>query len=85
LVGENTTRLAPRNQARRERRRRGGIALLGEIGASSAIFIAGGLVAGLVLDRAFHTAPVFLLVGVLGGFGAAMFNIIRVAMEDLGE
>jgi F0F1-type ATP synthase assembly protein I len=53
------------------------------MGGFSVTFIVGGLVAGLLLDRALHTAPVFLLIGVLGGFGATMFRIIRVAMEEL--
>lgn len=58
---------------------------MGEIGAYSALFIIGGLVAGLLLDRALHTGPLFLLIGVLGGFGATMFKIIRVAMKELSE
>lgn len=85
LSGENKTRLSRGNQASRDRRHRGGIALLGEIGGFSALFIVGGLVAGLLLDRAFHTSFLFLLVGVLGGFGATMFMIIRVAMKELSE
>lgn len=77
--------MAPGNRSSSERRRRGGIGLIGEIGAFSAICIVGGVVAGLLIDRALHIGPVFLLLGVLGGFGAAMFKIIRLGMEDFDE
>ncbi len=58
---------------------------MGALGAYTVIFIVGGLVAGLLLDRLLHSSPLFLVVGVLGGFGATMFKIIRVAMGELNE
>jgi len=58
---------------------------LGELGAYTALFIIGGLLAGLLLDHLLHTSPIFLLIGVLGGFGATMFTIIRVALGELNQ
>ncbi|GEM_PF-3187639 len=77
--------LSPESRDARERPRKSGVALLGELGAYSALFIVGGLVAGLLLDHALRSTPVFLLIGVLGGFGAAMFQIVRVAMKEITE
>jgi F0F1-type ATP synthase assembly protein I len=84
LKGEDTSRLSPENQAGHGRRR-GGLALLGVLGGYTALFIVGGLVAGLLLDHVLHTSPAFLLIGVLGGFGATMVQIIRIAMQELNE
>lgn len=55
---------------------------MGEIGAYSALFIVGGLGAGLLLDHLLSTTPLFIIMGVLGGFGATMFKIMRLAMEE---
>jgi len=85
LIGEDSTRLSPENQAGHEPRRRGGLALLGVLSGYTALFIVGGLVAGLLLDHVLHTSPAFLLIGVLGGFGATMVQIVRIAMQELNE
>lgn len=76
--------MSPENQTGHERRR-SGVALIGVLGGYSVLFIVGGLVAGLLLDHVLHTSPAFLLVGVLGGFGATMVQIVRIAMQELNE
>jgi F0F1-type ATP synthase assembly protein I len=59
------------------------IRLIG-IGWYVAICIVGGVVGGLLLDRAIDLAPVFTLVGLLVGLGAAFYGGYRMLMETLG-
>jgi F0F1-type ATP synthase assembly protein I len=65
--------------------RKGGLAQIGVLSAYSVLFIVGGLVAGIFLDRLLNTGFVFLTVGVLAGFGATMFKIIRTGLKELNE
>ncbi len=44
----------------------------------------GGLGIGWVLDRALGTTPLFIMLGVLAGFGLSFFLIYKLAME-IGE
>jgi F0F1-type ATP synthase assembly protein I len=42
-----------------------------------------GVLGGLFLDRALHTAPLFLVIGILLGLAAALFGVYRLVMEEL--
>jgi len=76
-------RFVPPQPDNSERRRRGGIALLGVIGGYVGLCIGLGLGIGWLLDFALHTAPLFLIVGVIVGFAASFFLIYRLAMGEL--
>jgi len=54
----------------------GAMAFLG-MGLSAAVCVAVGLGLGLWADRALHTAPAFLLVGLALGLAAAAFSIVK--------
>ena len=66
-----------------ERRRRGGFALAGTIGGYVALCILIGLALGIFLDRALHTAPLFLIAGVVLGFVASFYLVYKLAMGAL--
>lgn len=61
------------------------MALAGTIGGYVALSILVGLGAGYVLDRLLHTAPLFLIVGVLLGFLTSFYLTYRIATGELGE
>ncbi|MGI8826302.1 MAG: AtpZ/AtpI family protein [Chloroflexota bacterium] len=65
-----------------ERRRKGGVALAATIGGYVALCILAGLGAGFLLDRAFHTGPLFLICGVVIGFAVSFFLTYKLAMES---
>jgi F0F1-type ATP synthase assembly protein I len=50
-----------------------------------ALCILAGLGIGLVIDRTVHTAPLFLISGVVIGFVSSFYLIYRLAMGELGE
>ena len=76
-------RFVPPQKHRSERRRRGGVALLGVIGGYVGLCIGLGVGIGWLLDTVLHTTPLFLLIGVLVGFGLSFFLIYRLAMGEL--
>ena len=47
------------------------------MGLSAAVCVAVGLVLGLWVDSALHTAPAFLLVGLALGLAAAALSVIK--------
>jgi F0F1-type ATP synthase assembly protein I len=61
------------------------MALAGTIGGYVALSILLGLGLGYLLDRLLHTAPLFLIVGVLLGFLASFYLTYRIATGELGE
>jgi F0F1-type ATP synthase assembly protein I len=66
-------------------RKKSGIALAGTIGGYVALCILVGLALGIVLDRVLHTAPLFLIAGVVLGFIASFFLVYKLAMGALEE
>jgi F0F1-type ATP synthase assembly protein I len=50
-----------------------------------ALCILAGLGCGLAVDRILHTAPSFLIGGVVTGFILSFYLIYRLAMAELGE
>jgi F0F1-type ATP synthase assembly protein I len=64
---------------------RSGLALAGTIGGYVALFLLVGLGLGILLDKVLHTAPLFLIVGVIAGFIAGFVMTYRLAMGELGE
>ena len=42
-----------------------------------------GIVAGLFIDRWLHTAPLFLIVGILLGLAAATLGVYRLVVREL--
>jgi ATP synthase protein I len=76
--------LSPR-ESTSKRRPRGGFALAGTIGGYVALCILIGLALGIVLDRVLHTAPLFLIAGVVLGFIASFYLVYKLAMGALEE
>lgn len=72
--------VSPKMSYSSERRRRGGVALAGIIGGFVALSIGLGLGIGWLLDRVLHTAPLFLICGVLIGFVVSFFLTYKLAM-----
>jgi F0F1-type ATP synthase assembly protein I len=64
---------------------RSGLALAGTIGGYVIACLVVGLVAGLLLDRALHSAPLFLICGVVVGFAAGFFLTYKLAMREMGD
>jgi F0F1-type ATP synthase assembly protein I len=77
--------LSPRTSTEVKRRRRGGVALAGTIGGYVALCILAGLGLGAAIDRILHTAPLFLISGVVIGFVVSFYLIYRLAMGELEE
>ena len=77
--------MTPRTPTDMERRRRGGVALAVTIGGYAALCILAGLAVGFLLDKLLHTGPLFLIAGVLIGFGTSFFVTYRLAMGELGD
>jgi F0F1-type ATP synthase assembly protein I len=40
---------------------------------------------GLFLDRSLHTAPLFLIIGILLGLAAATIGVYRLVMQELKD
>jgi F0F1-type ATP synthase assembly protein I len=59
--------------------------LAGTIGGYVALCILIGLALGIVLDRVLHTAPLFLIAGVVLGFITSFYLIYKLAMGALEE
>jgi F0F1-type ATP synthase assembly protein I len=53
------------------------------LGLSATGSILLGVFGGLFLDRALHTAPLFLLVGLALGVGAAIYGVYKLLQEEL--
>jgi F0F1-type ATP synthase assembly protein I len=47
------------------------------MGLSAAVCVGLGVLAGVLLDGALHTAPVFLLIGLALGLALAAFSVIK--------
>ena len=60
----------------------GSLARYAGIGIQFAVAIVLFLYAGQWLDRKFGTSPIFLILGVFLGAGAAFYNMYRKLMED---
>ncbi|HZU13218.1 MAG TPA: AtpZ/AtpI family protein [Chloroflexota bacterium] len=77
--------MSPRSPNQPGRPQRSGLALAGAIGGYVLLCIVLGLGLGLLLDKVLRTGPIFLIVGVLAGFGASFYLTYRLAMGELGE
>lgn len=77
--------MSPGTSTGSNNRKRSGIALAGTIGGYVVLCILVGLVGGLLLDKLLHTAPAFLIVGVLLGFGVSFYLTYRLAMGELTD
>lgn len=75
--------MTPRTMPSPERRPRGGVALAGTIGGYFALCILVGLGLGYILDRVAHTAPGFLIAGVVVGFIAGFYLVYKLAMAEM--
>ncbi len=60
-----------------------GVGLVFDLGLRLAISVVLGLGAGLLLDNWLRTSPVFTLIGMVVGIGAAMYTIWDVARLSL--
>lgn len=60
-----------------------GFGLAFDLGLRLAISVVLGLGLGLLLDSWLHTSPVFTLLGMLLGIGAAMYTIWTVARQSV--
>ena len=67
------------------RRPKSGFALAGTIGGYVALCILIGLALGILLDRLLHTAPLFLIAGVVLGFIVSFYLVYKLAMGALEE
>jgi F0F1-type ATP synthase assembly protein I len=67
------------------RRPKSGFALAGSIGGYVALCILIGLALGILLDRLLHTAPLFLIAGVVLGFIVSFYLVYKLAMGALEE
>ena len=56
-----------------------------DLGLRLGISVIVGLGGGLLLDSWLHTSPIFTLVGMLLGIGAAMYTIWDVAKQSMGR
>lgn len=75
----------PRTSTDSKRRPKGGLALAGTIGGYVLLCLVVGLGLGLLLDHLLHTAPLFLIGGVVLGFVASFYLTVRLAMGELGD
>lgn len=60
-----------------------GVGLVFDLGLRLAISVILGLGAGLLVDSWLHTSPIFTLLGVVLGIGAAMYTIWIVASQSV--
>ncbi|MDP9269499.1 MAG: AtpZ/AtpI family protein [Chloroflexota bacterium] len=60
-----------------------GVGLIFDLGLRLAISVILGLGAGLLLDNWLRTSPVFTLLGMILGIGAAMYTIWIVARQSV--
>jgi ATP synthase protein I len=60
-----------------------GVGLAFDLGIRLAVSVILGLGAGLLIDGWLHSSPLFTLVGMLLGIGAAMYSIWDVARQSL--
>jgi ATP synthase protein I len=44
-----------------------------------------GVLGGLFLDRMLHTTPLFLIIGILLGIGAAALGVYRLVMREFNQ
>jgi len=44
-----------------------------------------GVLLGLFVDRMLHTAPLFLIIGILLGLAAATIGVYRLVMQELKD
>ena len=65
------------------RRRRGRIGVAFDLGLRLGISVILGLGGGLLLDSWLHTSPIFTLIGMVLGIGAAMYTIWDVARDAM--
>jgi ATP synthase protein I len=54
---------------------KGGLASAQSVAFTMLAGVAVGLLAGYGLDRLLHTTPLFIVVGVFAGFGAALYGV----------
>jgi F0F1-type ATP synthase assembly protein I len=78
-------RLSPQTSPDPERRQRSGLALAGTIGGYVAFCILAGLGLGVAVDHVAHTAPLFLISGVVVGFLLSFVLMYKLAMRELGD
>ena len=56
-----------------------------DLGLRLGISVALGLGLGILIDNWLHTSPIFILVGMVLGIGAAMYTIWDVARQSMGR
>jgi ATP synthase protein I len=56
-----------------------------DLGLRLGISVILGVGGGLLLDNWLHTSPIFTLIGVVLGIGAAMYTIWDVAKQSMGR
>jgi ATP synthase protein I len=72
--------------ARRDNRRAfSSVGLVMGLGFSAVGSLLVGILGGMVVDRWLHTAPLFLIIGILLGLGAAMLGVYRLVMQELNR
>jgi F0F1-type ATP synthase assembly protein I len=67
------------DSTREQRRTAAGIGVALDLGVRLGVSVGIGLGAGLLLDNWLHTSPIFTLIGMVVGIGAAMYTIWDVA------
>ncbi len=72
--------------ARRDNRRAfSSVGLVMGLGFSAVGSLLVGILGGMVVDRWLHTTPLFLIIGILLGLGAAMLGVYRLVMQELNR
>ncbi len=61
------------------------LGLASGIGLQFAASVLVGLGLGLLIDRFAHTAPWFLLLGLILGIAAGAYSVVRTAMREMGQ
>jgi F0F1-type ATP synthase assembly protein I len=56
-----------------------------DLGLRLGISVVVGVGGGLLTDNWLHTSPIFTLIGMVLGIGAAMYTIWEVARESMGR
>ena len=70
---------------RQQRTTAAGIGIALDLGVRLGVSVVIGLGAGLLLDNWLHTSPIFTLIGMVLGIGAAMYTIWVVAKQSMGR